>query len=110
MNKAKSNLLLGLGITLLGLTHSAVLAEIPIDPYPTEYAAQYLQDCLATSRAEGLAEPEAKKLCSCTLAEFQEQYSLEEFKDLNARAETEETAANDLVEVGQFCFESLLYE
>ena len=33
-----------------------------------------------------------------------------EFKELNVAAENDENAANKLIEVGQFCFESLLYE
>ena len=98
-----------IAVSLCTITAPSV-AEVPMEPYPPEYTEQYLQDCLNTSMSEGLAEPEAKKLCDCTLAQFQQQYSLEAFKELNAKAQTDEAAASELVEVGQFCFESLLYE
>ena len=101
---------LGIGIAFFALTIFPVVAESSSEAYPPEYTQQYLQDCIATAKTEGLVEPEAQKLCDCTLAEFQQQYSLQAFKELNAKAETDETAANALVEVGQFCFESLLYE
>ena len=87
-----------------------VMAEVPSEPYPAEYTEQYIMDCLSTSMSEGLAEPEAQKLCNCTLKEFQQQYTLSTFKELNTKAKTDEVAANELIEVGQFCFESLLFE
>ena len=103
-------LIYGLGAIFSLFAIAPTLAETATQTYPLGYTKQYLEDCLRTSLAEGLAEPEATKLCDCTLAEFQEQYTLDAFKELSAKAETDETAANELVEVGQFCFESLLFE
>lgn len=100
----------GLIIAAFSLSTIPTLAENASEAYPPEYVEQYMKECIATSISEGLAEPEAKKLCDCTLAEFQKQYSLEAFKELNAKAKTDETAANQLIEVGQLCFESILYE
>ena len=108
--KALTSANLGIGIAFFVLTIFPAVAETPSEAYPPEYTQQYLQDCIATAKTEGLAEPEAQKLCGCTLTEFQQQYSLTAFKELNAKAETDETAANALIDVGQFCFESLLYE
>ena len=88
----------------------AVSAEVPEETYSTEYTEQYLKDCLTASMSEGLAEPEAQNLCNCTLREFQQQYTLTAFQELNAKAETDQVAANELIGVGQFCFESLLFE
>ena len=110
MNLKASTSLINCGIiaTFLSLNIFPAVAQTPSEPYPEEYAKQYLQDCIATAKTEGLAEPEAQKLCDCTLTEFQQQYSLATFKELNAKAETDETAANALVDVGQLCFESIL--
>ena len=98
-----------IAIAFLALTAFPALAQTP-EAYPPEYTQQYLKDCMTTSMTEGLTEPDAKKLCDCTLSKFQQQYSLAAFKELNAKAQTDETAANSLIEVGQLCFESILYE
>ena len=107
-----SKFIVGQGISLAFsiLLIVPALAESAPHTYPSEYTQQYLKDCMAVSMTEGLAEPEAKKLCDCTLAKFQQQYSLEAFKELNAKSETDETAANKLFEVGELCFEEILYE
>jgi hypothetical protein len=78
--------------------------------YPAEFVQSYNQECLQTSMQEGLAEVEAKRLCDCTLDEFERQYSLTEFKQLTAASATDKASENTLIEVGQFCFEQILYE
>ena len=80
------------------------------EKYPTKFVQDYSRECIQTSMTEGLGEIEAQNLCQCTIKEFQKQYSLQEFKDLTAASATDETAENTLIEVGQFCFESMLYE
>ena len=77
--------------------------------YPAEFVRDYQQECMQTSLKEGLAEAEAKDLCSCTIDEFSRQYSLEEFKQLTAASATDKASETALVEVGQFCFEQILY-
>ena len=78
--------------------------------YPPAFVRGYNQECIATSIEEGLEEGEAQRLCSCTLAEFQRQYELEEFQQLTNASATDESAQGALVEVGQLCFEKILYE
>ena len=99
----------GIGIifTLISLP---ALAQSTSNTYPPEYKQQYLQECMGTAMQEGLAEPEAKQLCDCTLTEFQQKYSFTEFQELSSKAATNETAANALFEVGEMCFETILYE
>ena len=103
-----------LTLTLLA-TSSMAVAESSINPkknnkYPAEFMQDYAQECIQTSMGEGLDETEAQKLCDCTINEFQRQYSLEEFKQLTTASTTDEQAENTLVEVGQVCFEEILYE
>ena len=81
-----------------------------VQEYPQEYSQNYLQECQDTAIAEGLPDIEAKSLCSCTLKEFQQKYTLDEFKDLNKRSETDAAASDALIEVGEFCFEEILFE
>lgn len=78
--------------------------------YPAEFMQDYTQECIQTSMGEGLDETEAQKLCDCTINQFQQQYSVEEFKQLTAASTTDEQAENTLIEVGQVCFEEILYE
>jgi hypothetical protein len=81
-----------------------------IETYPPEFVQDYSQECLQTSMGEGLEATEARILCRCTIKEFQNQYTLEEFKQLTAKSATDKTAENTLIEVGQVCFEQILYE
>ena len=78
--------------------------------YPAEFVQSYNQECIQASIEEGLAEAEAKRLCSCTINEFERQYSLEEFQQLTTASATDKASETTLVEVGQFCFEQILYE
>lgn len=79
------------------------------DRYPDEFVRDYNQECVQTSMTEGLAETEAQQLCDCTLNRFQSKYSLEEFKQITAASVNDKTAETTLVEVGQVCFEEILY-
>ncbi|MDJ0533956.1 MAG: hypothetical protein QNJ70_15960 [Xenococcaceae cyanobacterium MO_207.B15] len=102
-----------LPLSVITLVFSAIVTKTTkgvSEAYSPEYAEKYLQDCQETSMEEGLGEFEAKRLCDCTLREFQQKYTLAEFQQLNSAAATDETASNQLIEVGQFCFEELLYE
>jgi len=78
--------------------------------YPAEFVQGYNQECIQTSIEEGLAEIEAKRLCDCTIAEFEQQYNLAEFQKLTAASTSDKEAETALIEVGQFCFEQILYE
>ncbi|MEO1691340.1 MAG: hypothetical protein AAFR63_07390 [Cyanobacteria bacterium J06631_6] len=78
--------------------------------YPAEFVQSYQQECVQTSIEEGLAEVEAQRLCNCTISEFQQQYSLEQFQQLTVASATDKESEVALVEVGQFCFEQILYE
>ena len=82
----------------------------PAHQYPADFVRDYNQECIQTSLEEGLSEPEAKRLCDCTLNEFERQYNLEEFQQLTSASASDKEAEAALVDVGQFCFEQILYE
>lgn len=96
--------------TMTSLAAVAAPIKETVKEYPLAYSQKYLQDCQKTSLKEGLEAVDAKKLCECTLTEFQQKYTLTEFQQLNTAAETDDNASNELIEVGQLCFEELLYE
>lgn len=104
--------ILSLTVLSLGgmvLTEGTLKAQ-PGNQYPAEFIQDYNQECLRTSIEEGLVEAEAQRLCDCTIDEFERQYNLEEFQQLTATSATDKEAETALVEVGQFCFEQILYE
>lgn len=78
--------------------------------YSADFIQDYNQECIETSMSEGLAEIDAQNLCDCTISEFQRQYTRSEFQQLTLASATDEEAETALVEVGQFCFEQILYE
>ena len=91
------------------LAEGAIQAQ-ETNQYPAEFVQNYNQECIQTSISEGLAETEAKRLCDCTINEFERQYTVDEFKQLTAASTTDAVSQNTLIEVGQFCFEQILYE
>lgn len=80
------------------------------EQYPPEFVSTYSRECIQTSIAEGLEEAEASKLCDCTLNKFQQQYTLQEFKQLTIDSNSDQASQDALIETGQVCFEELLYE
>ena len=92
-----------------GAVNTTDSSESPYQ-YPQDYVQDYLQECIQTSMTEGLVEKDAQTLCNCTLNKFQQQYSLTEFKQLTAASQTDENAANTLIEVGELCFEAILFQ
>ncbi len=93
-----------------GVSAQSTVRSSDSDRYPDEFVRGYGQECMQTSMGEGLAEAEAKQLCSCTIDKFQSKYSLDEFKQLTAASVSDKKAEATLVEVGQVCFEEILYE
>lgn len=69
----------------------------------------YENECLERSQKEGLPIYAAQSLCDCTIKDFRKTYTAEKFKELNQQAKTDEEIANKLREVGESCFEDLLF-
>ena len=99
----------------LSLLNGVAVAEsntkaAPTNSYSADFIQNYDRECIQTAMSEGLAQTDAQSLCDCTINEFQRQYSMEEFQQLTLASATDEAAETALVEVGQFCFEQILYE
>ncbi len=69
----------------------------------------YQEECLELSLDEGLPLYAAQNVCDCTIKEFRNRYTAEKFKELNQQAETDEEVKNNLREVGESCFEDILF-
>lgn len=70
----------------------------------------YEKECLVRSQQEGLTFDMAESVCDCSIKEFRKQYTIDKFKELNNAAKTNQEIANKLKEVGETCFEDILFE
>lgn len=104
--------------TILGLTptwaetepkQSATLGNA--FDYPQEFVADYMNNCTKSATTRGLPPEMAPELCSCTIAKFQTQYTVDQFAQLRQQAdENEPEVVDNFLEVGFECLESILYE
>ncbi len=95
--------------TILGLT--SILAETEPNQYPQEFVADYMNNCTKSATTRGLPPEMAPELCSCTIAKFQTQYTVDQFAQLRQQAdENEPEVVDNFQEVGFECLESMLYE
>ena len=77
--------------------------------YPEEIVAQYINGCVESGSAAGLDPEIAQSICSCTITQFQSQYTLEEFAQLGQQANAgEPEARQSLTAVALQCAEGLL--
>ena len=72
--------------------------------------ADYKRDCIEDYRLEGLYPEDIERLCNCAINTFKARFTLEQFKKLTQAANTDAEAENTLIEVGETCFEQILYE
>lgn len=70
----------------------------------------YNEECLVRSRQEGLPLDSAKSVCDCTIKTFRKKYSTEKFREITKKSQTDKKIANQLREVGETCFEEILFE
>ena len=71
---------------------------------------QYYQECLQRVKKQGLAADVAKDVCNCTIAKFKSQYNIQQFTTIVQKSKTDKTSARQLANVGETCFEQVLYE
>ncbi len=71
---------------------------------------QYHQECLQRVDKQGLTKDVAKDVCNCTMKTFKSQYNIQQFKAIVQKANTDKTSARKLANVGETCFEKVLYE
>ena len=70
----------------------------------------YQEECLVQSQKEGLPLESSQTVCKCTISEFRNKYSTEKFKELTQQVNSNKKVARELREVGEMCFEKILFE
>lgn len=93
------------------LQHGLVMAQQPErHQYPANFVTDYMKDCHKSVIDRDIPAEEADTLCKCTLNKFQSQYSVSEFQTLVRNSKKDKKTASKLTDVGNACFEQILYE
>lgn len=101
--------------SLLGATFTPALAvplpeaQLLAQSIPNSFE-DYRQSCLQRVNKEGLRGEAARAICNCAINRFSSKYSFAQFRGLVQKAKTNQAAARTLSEVGEACFEQVLYE
>ena len=106
-----------LGMTLLGFfpvstsaSHTHRLVPPILAQNSTDAFEKYRKQCLQRVRREGLRGEVGNELCNCVISQFRGRYSITEFQQLVQQARQDKAAARKLSQVGESCFDSVLYE
>ncbi|NCO75001.1 MAG: hypothetical protein GW795_08365 [Cyanobacteria bacterium] len=86
------------------------LTKEGLKPQQASVWCNYKQECLVRSQKEGLPAEAAKSVCDCSIKEFRKRYSTEKFKELTRQINSNAKVASQLREVGESCFEDILFE
>jgi hypothetical protein len=70
----------------------------------------YRKECLQRVTRQGLRGQVAQDICNCVITKFRSRYSIAQFRDLIQKSKTNKAAARTLSDVGEACFEEVLYE
>ena len=70
----------------------------------------YQKDCIQRARQQGLTQDVAVDVCNCTIKKFRSLYSLPQFQAIVKKSKTDKVTARKLSEVGEACFDAILYE
>jgi len=98
-------------LIFMTLVMAQFLIEISASQAQTKITFEgYKKQCLAKIQNSGIKGTLAQDICSCTIANFKQRYSLEAFNQVVQKSKTDKTTANQLAAVGEECFEKYLYE
>ena len=106
-----------LGTALLGFfsvsphaSNASVLVPQILAKDSSDAFEKYRKQCLERVRREGLRGEVGNELCNCVISQFRSRYSIAEFQQLLQQAKQDKTAARKLSQIGESCFDSVLYE
>ena len=86
------------------------LAKQGLKPNEASVWCNYQEECLVQSQQEGLPLVSAQTVCQCSISEFRNKYTSEKFKELTGQVDSNRKVARELREVGEKCFEEILFE
>lgn len=71
---------------------------------------KHKKDCLEESDQQGLPPDVAESVCNCSINEFKKRYTIQQFENLTRQAENNPSIKQKLTDVGEACFENILFE
>ncbi len=86
------------------------LVKEDLKPEQASVWCNYTQECLVRSQKEGLPLDTAKSVCDCSIKEFRKNYTTEKFREISQQADSNSKVGRQLREVGEKCFEDILFE
>lgn len=97
------------GLTLL-VSMPAGAEPVPAEiaqanTYPPQEVQVYMESCVSSATAQGLAQDFAQNYCTCTINAFQERYTYTEFAELALSAQAAEQPPAELMEVVELCLQ-----
>lgn len=81
-----------------------------LKPEQASVWCNYTKECLGRSQKEGLPAEVAKSVCDCSIKEFRKRYTTEKFREISRQADSNSKVGRQLREVGEKCFEDILFE
>jgi hypothetical protein len=110
MLKSSSLFAIALSRPSVSLILALVALGSVIPPGRASSFDDYKVNCMQRVRQQGLTQAVALDVCNCTIKKFKSLYSLQQFQDVVKKSKSDKAVANRLRDVGEACFESVLYE
>jgi sulfur relay (sulfurtransferase) complex TusBCD TusD component (DsrE family) len=71
--------------------------------YPEAEQQAYLNACQRVSTEQGFSPQQATNLCQCTLEQYQNKYTLDQFRALYEAAHQNDKVPTEFIKAGIFC-------
>ncbi len=91
-----------LGSTSSSFAQETAQATSGANAYPAAVTQAYLSNCVSTAENYGLPSSGAQAYCDCTLSEFQNNYTLEQFMAISTSV-MQDQAPPEFMEVVNTC-------
>lgn len=90
-------------VSTMAAAESPSYQQQPRNAYPQEFVSNYVSNCRERSQRSGLTPQQAQTICQCTIFEYQDRFSIEEFVDIVQQLQETGQAPDELVDVALTC-------
>lgn len=97
------SLTLTVTVSPMVVAESGISEAEPRNPYPREFVRNYISSCNERSQTEGLTSQQSEILCQCTIDQYQDRFSIEEFAAIVQQLQTTGQAPDELIDVALTC-------
>jgi hypothetical protein len=79
--------------------------ETANEPYPPEAADSFINGCVSAAVGAGATQDQASEYCACTLDEIQQEYTFEEFAEVDRQIQQGGEPPAEFDDIVNFCVE-----